>query len=272
MFERRRLPEPVDQVARFAAAVGCAALAPRRLWARWNGPLPMGAASTVAALSTFLAAFAVGIPGFLRYAAQAGSAVSDAMLLTGHAVNTGHAPLAAMPGSHAVSLFSLFAFVFLTPLGWLSLYLCLTGLYRAVGAAVGEPLGDPLAGLVDGLLLRRRERRAAEEAAASRAAQEGAEVPDVLLDGRAGGAPEAAFVVVASRVKPGWDEGAFVMAPEAWFRLGRPFDQRYPDGLRRVYPLIVPGAAEVIRRRVSYELPALSDRYPASTGAGPGPA
>ncbi len=84
----------------------------------------------------------------------------------------------------------------------------------------------------------------------------------------AGGAPEAAFVVVASRVKPGWDEGAFVMAAQAWFRLGRPFDQRYPDGLRRVYPLIVPGAAEVIRRQVAYELPALSERYPTRTRAG----
>jgi hypothetical protein len=122
--------------------------------------------------------------------------------------------------------------------------------------------GDPVIGLVDGVLVRRRDRLRAAEAAAVRAAQEGTEVPDVRLGGTEGGAPEAVWVVVSSRVKPGWEEGTFVMTPDAWFRLGRPFDRRYPDGMRRVYPLIVPGAAEVIRRQVAYELPELSACYP----------
>jgi hypothetical protein len=267
MWETRRLPEPVDLVARFALAVGCAVVLPRRLWSRWEGPLPMPAAAAVAALLTFLAAFAVGIPGFLGYAAHAGGAVADAMLLTGHAVNTGRAPMAAMPGSHAVSLLTVFAFVFFTPKGWLSLYLGFTGLYRGAAATVGDPQGDPLLGLADAVLLRHRQRRQARRAAEVRAAQEGREVPDVVLDGRSAGAPEAAFVVVASRVKPGWEHGTFVMTTDAWYRLGTPFDHRYPDGLRRVYPLIVPGATEAIRRQVHYDLPPVSESYPGTSRA-----
>lgn len=240
-----------------------AALLPRRLWPQWDGWLPMGRAAVLCSLLTFLAAFAVGIPSFLRYAARAGSAVSDAMVVTGHAVNTGRAPMTAMPGAYAVSMFALPAFLLFTPLGWVSGYLFFTGLYRSVACGTGDPRGDPLIGLADhGLrtfLGRRRQRHAAEV----RAAQEGAEVADVLLTGREGGAPEAAYVVVASRIKAGWDRGTFVITPDAWYRLGDPFDRRYPDGMRRVYPLIVPGQAEAIRRQVSYALPPLSDAYPA---------
>lgn len=240
-----------------------AALLPRRLWARWDGWLPMGRAAVLCSLLTFMAAFAVGIPSFLRYATSAGSAVTDAMLVTAGAVNSGRAPGAAMAGSYAVSMFALPAFLLFTPLGWVSGYLFLTGLYRSVACATGEPQGDPLIGLADhGLRTFLRSHRQ-HQAAEVRAAQEGAEVPDVLLTGREGGAPEAAYVVVASRVKAGWERGTFVITPDAWYRLGDSFDRRYPDGMRRVYPLIVPARTEAIRRQVSYELPPLSDAYPA---------
>jgi hypothetical protein len=239
-----------------------AALLPRRLWPRWDGWLPMGRAAVACSLLTFMAAFAVGIPSFLRYAASAGSAVSDAMVVTGHAVNAGRAPMKAMPGAYAVSMFALPAFLLFTPLGWVTGYLFFTGLYRSVACATGEPQGDPVLGLADHGLRTFVSRRRAREAAEVRAAQEGAEVPDVLLTGREGGAPEAAFVVVASRVKAGWERGTFVITPDAWYRLGESFDRRFPDGMRRVYPLIVPGQAEAIRRQVGYELPALSEAYP----------
>ena len=260
------LTEPVDDLLRHLIAVP-AALLPRRLWAQWDGWLPMGRGAVLCSLLTFFAAFAIGIPSFLRYATRAGEGVSDAMLKTGVAVNTGKAPAGAMAGSYAVSMFALPAFVLFTPLGWLSTYLFLTGLYRSIACATGDPQGDPFIGLVHHgwttAVQRRRQRTAAE----LRAAQEGPEVPDVLLSGRDGGAPEATYVVVSARVKDGWERGTFVMTEDAWYRLGDPFDRRFPDGLRRVYPLIVPGQAEAIRRQVGYVLPQLSESYPGRAAA-----
>ena len=255
------LREALDAFGRYVLAVA-AAMLPRRLWPRWSGWLPMEPAALLASLATFLAAFAVGIPSFLGYAARAGGAVADSMLGTAAAINTGRAPAQAMPGSYAVSMFTLPAFLLFTPLGWLTLYLFFTGMVRAISCAAGEGQGDPLIGLVHHVATTNLRRHREHEAAAVRAAQEGAEVPDVLLTGRDGGAPEAAYVVVASRVKEGWDRGTFVITNDAWYRLGDPFDRRFADGLRRVYPLIVPGQAEAIRRQVRYELPPLSAAYP----------
>jgi hypothetical protein len=255
------LPEPLVVVVRHLMAVPVTLL-PRRLWPRWDGWLPMGRAAVACSLLTFFAAFAVGIPAFLRYATRAGSDVSDAMLKTATAVNTGAAPSSAMAGSYAVSMFALPAFVLFTPLGWLSSYLFVTGVYRSLACATGEPEGDPLIGLAylgfTTAVHRRRQRDAAEV----RAAQEGEDAPDVLLTGREGGAPEAQYVVVAARVKEGWESGTFVMTGDAWYRLGDPFDRRFQGGMRRVYPLIVPGQAEAIRRQVQYVLPPLSQAYP----------
>jgi hypothetical protein len=257
------LREMLDAVGRCLMAVA-AAMLPRRLWPRWNGWLPMEAGALLASLLTFLGAFAVGIPCFLRYAAHAGSAVADTMLTTAVAVNQGRAPAGAMPGSYAVSMFALPGFLFFTPLGWLTLYLFFSGLVRSIACAAGEAHGDPLIGLVDHVATTRLGRRRQRIAAATRAAREGPAVADVLLTGREGGAPEAAYVLVASRVKDGWERGTFVITPDAWYRLGDPFDRRFADGLRRVYPLIVPGEAEAIRRQVRYELPPLSEAYPAA--------
>ena len=255
------LPEPLGDVARFLLAVP-AALLPRRLWPRWDGWLPMERGAVVSSLLTFFGAFGLGVPAFLRYAGIAGSGVASTMLTTATAINTGRAPSDAMAGSYAVSMFALPAFLFFTPLGLVSLYLFVTGFYRSIACAVGDARGDPLLGLahsgVSTFVVRRRQRVAAEV----RAAQEGIEVPDVLLTGREGGAPEAEYVVVAARVKEGWERGTFVMTAGACFRLGESFDRRFPDGLRRVYPLIVPGAAEVIRRQVAYEMPLLREGYP----------
>lgn len=266
------LREALDVVGRWVLAVA-AAMLPRRLWPRWNGWLPMEPAALLSSLATFLAAFAVGIPSFLHYAARAASAVADSMLGTAVAINTHRAPGEAMPGSYAVSMFTLPAFLLFTPLGWLTLYLFFTGLVRAISCAAGEGHGDPLIGLVHHVATTNLRRHREQTAAAVRAAQEGLAVPDVLLTGREGGAPEAAYVVVASRVKEGWERGTFVITNDAWYRLGDPFDRRFADGLRRVYPLIVPGQAEAIRRQVRYELPPLSAAYPsAPPPASPPPA
>ncbi|HET9317928.1 MAG TPA: hypothetical protein VFQ51_20205, partial [Vicinamibacteria bacterium] len=133
-----------------------------------------------------------------------------------------------------------------------------TGLFRCLAFAAGEPRGDPLIAGLDASVRRARERRGARRDAATREAQEGPEVPDVLLSGRDGGAPEAVYALVASRRKPGWSEGTFVLDGETRYRIGPPFDRRYPGGLRTVYPLVAAAQAEVMRRIVRHSLPPLS--------------
>jgi hypothetical protein len=252
--------------ARIALAL-LANLLPRRFRLEWDGRLPVTATAGWSALATVLLAFAIGVPGFLRYAARAGSAVTDTMLSTANAVNRGEASLRKMPESYLLSMLTLPAYLFFTPRGLVTLYVGGTGLFRCLAFATGEPRGDPLVGGVDAGLRALWARRRARRLSAEREAQEGPEVPDVLLSGRDGGAPEAVYALVASRRKPGWSEGAFVLDGEARYRIGCPFDRRYAGGLRTVYPLVEVAQAEVMRRIVRYALPA-----PAPLGvAPPGP-
>jgi hypothetical protein len=233
-----------------------AACLPRRLWGRWDGHIPIHGGSIPAAMATIFVAFAVGVPGFFDYAIP----VSDHGVDT--ALQRGAEKDFALGGAIGLSAFSLFAFLFLTPKGWLTLYLGLTGLVRLGAATISDPFGDPLLTGVDAL--GRRARMAFRDDTARRARErlEGVAVSDVLLTGRDGGAPEADFVVVASRRKAGWQAGVFVVTPEKWYRIGRSFDRRYPGGLRVVYPLTEVGGAEILRRSVAYDLPRLSEAYP----------
>ena len=83
-------------------------------------------------------------------------------------------------------------------------------------------------------------------------------MPDVLLTGSAAGLSGCSLVVVASRRKPGWTRGAFVVTAQRRFRIGDPLDCRTPNGLRRLYPLTEATDLEVMRRWVRYELPPLT--------------
>jgi hypothetical protein len=241
---------------RFGLAL-LANLLPRRYRLEWDGRLPIAAMAGWSALLTVLLAFAIGVPGFLRYATRAGSAVTDTMLQTAEKVNQGQASLEKMPESYLLSMLTLPAFLFFTPRGLVTLYLGGTGLFRCLAFAAGEPRGDPLLGGIDAGLRALWTRRKARRDAALREALEGPEVADVLLSGRDGGAPEAVYALVASRRKPGWSEGALVLDGEARYRIGRPFDRRYSGGLRTVYPLLEVATAEVMRRVVRCVLPAL---------------
>ena len=66
------------------------------------------------------------------------------------------------------------------------------------------------------------------------------------------------LVVVASRQKPGWERGVFVITPDAWYRLGEPIDREMPAGLRTLYPLTELRDLEVRRKSVEYTLPPLT--------------
>jgi hypothetical protein len=246
---------------RVLAGLALASL-PRRTWAGFDVDYPVVRMATVASVATAFFGMLLGAIGFLGYAERAGEGVVTAMLDTASAVNRGEAENVAVAGAWAVSMYSLPAFLFFTPSGWIALYLSATGMLRSLAAAAGEPFGDPLLTAADDVArasgLRRRQRRLALE----RERLEGPEVAEVLLSGRAAGAPEARYALVASRLKPGWTEGAFVLTSSARYRIGRPFDHRYPGGLRRVYPLIDAAEAEVMRRYVRCELPELSETYP----------
>lgn len=259
--------EALSALARFPVAL-LANLLPRRFRLEWDGRLPITVTAGWSALLTLLLAFAIGVPGFLRYATRAGSAVTDTMLSTAEAVNQGQASLRKMPEAYLLSIFSLPAYLLFTPRGLVTLYLGGTGLFRCLAFAAGEPRGDPLIGGIDAGLRALRTRRKASREAADREAQEGPEVPDVLLSGRDGGAPEAVLALVASRRKPGWSEGAFVLDRDARYRIGRPFDRRYAGRLRIVYPLVEVAQAEVMRRMVRYALPERRGTYPADDGDG----
>lgn len=232
-----------------------AAWLPRRLWHEWEGQLPIERMAAPAGFTAMLAAALIGLGGFLDYAQTAASALTDAALEVG-----------ARPGAHGnqvampllASSTSLFAFVFFTPLGLLSLYLGTSGVLRLAAALTEHPIGDPLlTGLWDvGTTSYRKLTRTQDELRRHRL--EGEAVPDVLVAASEIGIPDAELVVIASREKPGWDKGTFVVTPERWYRIGPRVDRRLAGGLRALYPLSEVGAAEIIRRSVAYELPMLS--------------
>ncbi len=196
------------------------------------------------AVFSMLLGFYLGFRGFLAYAA--GVAESSLQLTD------------EIGFSMSVSAFSLFLFALTTPTGLLATYLFLSGALRAVAAVAGEVRGDPLLSLADSLVDTRRKRQAVAQAIAVRAALEGPELPDVLERGEAAGFPDAEWVVIASRLKPGWENGVFVVTQDRWYRILRRIDRPTLDGLKAVYLLGSVGQAEVLRRSVAYEHPQLS--------------
>ena len=232
--------------------------APRRLWHRLEPPLPLAVTAVPAGLFTFVLGFVVGVPGFFAYAEAAANRSNTWMLQNISRV----APkdmndLTA--GPVAISVLTLFEFLFLTPLGLLTTYLITTGALRAVSAMVDDPRGDPIlsavhrgtTALVDAM--KRGARRRAREQL------EGPDVPDRLVTGESMGLT-ADYVVIASRRKLEWEAGAMILTSTDWYRLGTPIDAEMENGLRTLYPLTKLDAVEVVRRGIQYELPRLSRR------------
>jgi hypothetical protein len=254
------LGEAAGGALRFAGALVLAA-APRRTWRALEERWPLPQARLASALLTAGLAFGLGIPGFLRYAARVAD-VANRITFEAATREVGGQLAAGTVTSAApvtIGLLSLPAFLFFTPLGWLVVVLFASGLTRGIAVAAGEPVGDPLASALHALWTSWRERRLRRAMAAEREAREGPEVPDVCLRGPRAGEPEAAFVIVSSRRKAGWEEGVFVVTADAWYRLGRPYDRRPAGWLRTFYPLLPVAAAEAIRRGVRYELPPPQD-------------
>src|SRR5262249_35311074 len=135
--------------------------------------------------------------------------------------------------------------------------------------ATDDPRGDPLLTGVDELARAGYRRTGERRARAARNAREGAETPDLLIRGHDLGMADAVYLVVSSRLKPGWDPGVFLLTKEGRFRVGSRFDRQFPEGLRALYPLGEVAALEVTRRAVKYTLPALSDFDPMTRRVSP---
>jgi len=120
-----------------------AGAAPRRLWHRLEPPLPLAATAVPAGLFTFVLGFIIGVPGFFAYAEAAADTNNTWMLQNISRVAAKDANYLTT-GPVAISLLTLFAFLFLTPLGLLTTYLITTGALRAVSAMVDDPRGDPI--------------------------------------------------------------------------------------------------------------------------------
>jgi hypothetical protein len=235
---------------------------PRRLWNDWEGRVPVRAAALPAALLPAFLAFAIGIPAFLHFATGMGSTIGDAVIEAGHEANAGKKPEEA--GAHILfgMMFALPAFLFATPLGWTCLYLGVSGTVRLLSWAADDPRGDPLIAWADATAREWHGRRRRRRTQSARRAREGEETPDLLIRGRALGLSDAVYALVASRLKPGWDPGVFLVTREGRLRVGARLDRQFPEGLRAVYPLGEVAAVEVTRRGIDYSLPALSEYDP----------
>lgn len=214
----------------------------------------------VSALLTMASGLVIGARGFIDYATAAASAANDATLDLATRQIRGEIPPDVSITTAApvvVSMLSVVAFVFFTPLGLTSLYLAASGAVRAISSFVDEPFGDPLLTGLDSLQgwTRRGMRESYRRRTRERA--EGPEVPDRLFTGEWAGLPDVTCVLVSSRRKTGWNPGVFVITSDQWYTLGEPFDLQMPDGLRTAYPLREQTTNEVLREGVRYELPRL---------------
>jgi hypothetical protein len=259
-----------------AVAVHLLAIPVSMLPKRWWRPLeavPVHRMAAPGGLFTVGVGLFLGARGMAAYFARAADAAADATLKAAqHQLVQGVSKanwISTVP-MQGVSGLSIFAFLLFTPLGWLSTYLVVSGVYRAIAASVEDPFGDPILTGVDTVIWRTRRTARASGARRARERLEGPEVPDRLYKGDWAKLPAVDYVLVASRRKPEWTKGAFVITSDGWYRLGEAFDLRLPEGLRTVYPLTLLKTNEVLRRGVAYELPSLSDAQP-WLGSAPSP-
>lgn len=227
---------------------------PRRYWARFEPAFPVWRMLSSAAALTMFAGFAIGIPGFFAHLEQT-VAQNNARYLEAAA----RAGTEEIPMPSALSGLGFFTFIFLTPQGWASTYLTLSGLVRLVGAHFDDPHGDFVLTLADAGMRRVGTATARRAAIDNRHLLEGPEVRDRAVPGRQLGLPDAAVVVVASRLKEGWEVGAVVLSDRGAFRILALEDRTIAGRLRRLYSLTPHEDLEVFRRAVPYRFPASED-------------
>lgn len=237
--------------ARLAIAMA-ASLVPYRHWHRLPSNLPVEAGAFASGIATTMAGAAIGVPGFLAHAQAATSLAIDSQL---HKAFTDPAAGYSQGLSQGFAGLSIFTFLLLTPLGWLTTYLVVTGTIRGVAAYLDDFVGDPMLTGVDLVVSRVFSQRAARKAIEAREAAEGPEIADRVVTPDAAGIPGCDFVIVASRRKDGWERGVAVLTDEGCYRLGDPIERTINGRLRTLYPFTEHRDFEAIRRSVRYVLP-----------------
>jgi len=259
------LPRLLDQIADtlwFIAALILSA-APRSTWRSMDARLPLERVTAASGIVTVFAAFAIGVPGFFKFAGAQASASNTWML---DQLSHGGSDSAAM-APYGISVLTFFIYAFFTPRGLFSTYLATSGMIRAIAASVDDPRGDPILSIAYGAAMKAAGRTMDAHERRTREALEGDATPDVLQTGEWAGLKGVDYVVLASRRKPEWTLGAIVLTSTDWYKLGQPFDIETPAGLRRAYPLTKMETVEVVRRGIQYELPRLQ-RTPRRPGSG----
>ena len=255
----RGLPHAVRNAVEWIAGVIVGTL-PKRWWPTLDRYVPATDCAPVSAIVTILVAAAIGIPGFLHHATAQASANDQAILTAAADPRSREASRKLSDPDWGrmfvdVSAISLFTFIFVTPAGWASTYLGLSGTWRAIAAAVHDPFGDPILTGLDALLLRSVRRRRDRAARTRRESLEGSEVPDRIVSGAQVGLAGADLVIVASRRKLLWDVGTVVDTGEKWFRVTSIEERTIGPWLRTIYALNEHKDFEVFRRSVRYGLP-----------------
>lgn len=239
----------------------CAAMLPSRWWNALDQYVPATSSAPAAAIVTILIAGAIGVPGFIAHVTDQVSHNNQLILQEAERQAAGPVSAETVDARDWGRMFinasglSLFTFVFLTPAGWLSTYLGLTGIWRATATITDHPFGDPILTGLDALALRTVRTRQLRAAREQREALEGPEVPDRIVPGSKAGMPGVDFVVVASRMKPGWDKGTVVISASRTYRVGTIEERTIAGRLRTLYPLTEHKDFEVFRRTVRYDLP-----------------
>jgi hypothetical protein len=239
----------ITALSAFLAAM-LAAWLPHRWWRRLPLTIPVGPAAFVSGVATILAGAAIGIPGFLEHAHANASVGIDAAVKEMYKTEVYRGDLVI-----GYSGLSVFTFLLLTPKGWLTLYLGVTGTVRAMAAWFDDPVGDPILASLDRVLLAGRERARAGLARRTREAQEGPAVADRAVSAASAGMPPCDVVIVAARRKPGWDRGTVVFTAGTAYRIGDPVEKTIAGRLRTFYPLTEHNDLEAVRRSVRYDLP-----------------
>jgi hypothetical protein len=237
----------MTQQARWIGGVA-AAMVPRRYWPALDGFVPASRAAAVAALLTMGAGVALGFFGLFAHLREVASLNNAAYLEA--AVRHGGEEL---PLPSALSGLSLFTFVLLTPQGWLSSYLAISGLVRTVGSQFDDPHGDFVLTLVDAGARRVATSTIRRGATANRHRLEGPRARDRVVPGNRVGLAVADVVIIASRIKDGWEPGTIVLSNRGEFRILDCEDRTIDGRLRRLYPLARVGDLQAFRRTVTYE-------------------
>ena len=242
-----------------------AAALPVRYWNRSS--LPIRRFAALAGLLTMSAGFAAAIGGFMTYSTRVMETTGRMQVEIAERQLKGELPETAQVAASpmGVAMLSPIAFL-LTPTGLIAIYLVLSGFVRALTCFVDEPIGDPILESIDRSTRRLTTRSRSAHERRAREKAEGPEVPDRLYPGDWAGLPDVEFVVVASRRKPDWEPGTYVLTPDKWYVVGIPFDQQTPHGLRTVYPLTEQTTGEVLRKGVHYVLPPLQRRRGSAHG------